>query len=126
MMFLCLGYLNAAKMDASPKEEIDKVMGECRPHLEELYKTGRVLLDAGLESEFKSIRRIDGKVRVVDGPFTETKEMIGSAFLIEAEHLEEAVQIASLHPAVQVGAGSEFEWGIEIRPIHYFEMKKPE
>ncbi|MFD0677142.1 MULTISPECIES: YciI family protein [unclassified Paenibacillus] len=122
MKFLCLGYLDSEKMDALLKEEIDAVMHECRPHLEELYKSGQVIIDAGLTSETKCLRRTNGKVKIMDGPFIETKEMIGSAFLIEAQDMEEAIRIASLHPAVQVGASEQFGWGIEIRPIHYFKL----
>ncbi|MDQ0062554.1 YciI family protein [Paenibacillus harenae] len=121
MKFLCLGYLDPEKMDARPKEEIDAVMGECQPHLEQFYKSNQVVIDAGLSLETKSMRRVNGKVSVIDGPFTETKEWIGSVFLIEARDMEEAIQIASLHPTTQVAAGEQFGWGIEIRPIHYFE-----
>ncbi|MBB6732942.1 YciI family protein [Cohnella zeiphila] len=121
MQFLCLGYLEAEKMDALSKEEIGAVMRECEPHLEALYRSGQVRIDAGLASEAKSLRRKNGKVRVTDGPFTEAKEMIGSAFLIEARDMEEAIRIASLHPTVQVSEGERFGWGIEIRPIHYFK-----
>ncbi|WP_435167892.1 YciI family protein [Paenibacillus glycanilyticus] len=121
MKFLCLGYLNAERMDALPKETIAEVMSQCTPHLEELYGTDQVLIDAGLGTEARSLRRAGGKVKVLDGPFTETKEMIGSVFIIEAENMEEAVRVASLHPAVQVNDGEPFEWAIEIRPIHYFK-----
>ncbi|WP_240159926.1 hypothetical protein [Paenibacillus aceris] len=38
--------------------------------------------------------------------------MIGSAFLIEARDMEEAIRIASLHPTVQVASGEQFGWGI--------------
>lgn len=124
MKYLCLGYFDPKKMDARPKAEIDAVMSECQPHLEELYKSGRVMIDAGLAPESKCLRRVNGKVTVIDGPFTETKEMIGSAFLIEAQDMEEAIRIASLHPATQIGAGEQFGWGIEIRPIHYFEKRE--
>lgn len=110
-------------MDALPKDEIDAVMQECQPHLEEFYNSGKVDIDAGLSSETKCLRRANGKVKVTDGPFIETKEMIGSAFLIEARDMEEAIRIASMHPTVQVGAGEQFGWGIEIRPIHYFKSK---
>jgi hypothetical protein len=123
MKFLCLGYLESDKMDARPKDEIDAIMNECSPHLENFYKSGQVIIDAGLASETKCLRRANGKVKVMDGPFIETKEMIGSAFLIEARDMEEAIQIASLHPTVQVASGEQFGWGIEIRPIHYFESR---
>lgn len=121
MKFLCLGYLNAEAMDAIDKEEITAIMQQCPPHLEEFYNSGQVIIDAGLAPESTSLKRANGKVRVMDGPFIETKEMIGSAFLIEAQDMEDAIRIASLHPAVQVEAGEQFGWRIEIRPIQYFK-----
>ncbi|WP_307439418.1 YciI family protein [Bacillus sp. V2I10] len=124
MIFLCMGYYNAEKMDARPKEEIDAVMRECQPHLDEFYNSGQVVVDAGLELETKCLRRVNGKVTVTDGPFTETKELIGSVFLIEAKDMEEAIQIASLHPTTQVGTGEEFGFRIEIRPVHYFKKNE--
>lgn len=123
MKFLCLGYLDRAKMDACPKEEIDAVMQECQPHLEKMYESGQVVIDAGLSFETKGLRRENGKVKVLDGPFIEAKEMIGGTFLIEAEDMEEAIRIASLHPTVQVDAGEQFGWRIEIHPIQYFRAE---
>ncbi|WP_379137908.1 YciI family protein [Paenibacillus sp. sgz500958] len=121
MKFLCLGYLNSAKMDASPKEKINAVMSECPPHLEKLYESGQVILDVGLTAETICLRQENGQVEVMDGPLIETQETIGSAFIIEAKDMEEAIQIASLHPTLQVSAGEQFGWRVEISPIHYFE-----
>jgi len=123
MKFLCLGYLDYGKMDAHPKDEIDVIMQECPPHLNNFYESGQVIVDAGLGAQSKCLRRENGKIRVMDGPFIESKELIGSAFLIEARDMDEAIRIASLHPTVQMGAGEQFGWGIEIRPIHYFESR---
>lgn len=100
------------------------MMDECQQHTEKFYESGKVLLDAGLESEIKNLRRVDGKVVVTDGPFTETKELIGSIFIFEAENMDEAIQIASIHPTTQVNKGEEFGWRIEIRPVHYFKNDK--
>jgi len=61
----------------------------------------------------------------VDGPYAETKEMLGGAFLIEADDMDDAIRIASLHPTTQVSAGEGLGWVLEIRPIHYFEMPAP-
>jgi hypothetical protein len=52
--------------------------------------------------------------------------MIGSAFLIEGQDMEEAIRVASLHPTTRVVAGEQLHWGIEIRPIHYLERREPE
>ncbi|MEH7440733.1 YciI family protein [Bacillus sp. JJ1122] len=124
MIFLCMGYFNPEKMDARPRAEIDAVMSECQPVVENFYESGKVLIDAGLESETKSLRRVNGKVIVTDGPFTETKELIGSIFIFEAEDMDEAIQLASLHPTTQISRGEEFGWRIEIRPVHYFKNDK--
>lgn len=124
MIFLCMGYFNPEKMDARPRAEIEAVMSECQPVVENFYKSGKVLIDAGLESETKSLRRVNGKVIVTEGPFTETKEMIGSIFIFEAESMDEAIQLASLHPTTQISRGEEFGWHIEIRPVHYFKNDK--
>ncbi|WP_409290160.1 YciI family protein [Peribacillus sp. SCS-37] len=124
MIFLCMGYFNREAMDARPSAEIEAVMNECQHHLDNFYESGEVLVDAGLESESKSLRRVDGKVVVTDGPFTEAKEMIGSIFIFEAESMDEAIQLASLHPAAQVDKGEEFGWRIEIRPVHHFKKDK--
>ena len=99
-------------------------MSECQPHVEKFYESGKVLIDNGLESETKTLRRVNGKVIVTDGPFTETKELIGSIFIFEAEGMDEAIQLASLHPTTQVNRGDEFGWRIEIRPVHYFKNDK--
>ncbi|WJH37509.1 YciI family protein [Paenibacillus sp. CC-CFT747] len=110
-------------MNAHPEEEIQAVMDECGPHLKQLYESGHLILDAGLELESKGLRRTNGKVKVTDGPFTESKEMIGSVFILEAQNMEEALRLASLHPATQLDAEEEWGWRIEIRPIHHFEIR---
>jgi len=61
------------------------------------------------------IRPRDGKPVVTDGPYVETKEQVGGLVIIEAADLNEAVRIASLHPAAHLG--EKLGWGVEIRPI---------
>jgi hypothetical protein len=58
----------------------------------------------------KSIRVREGKKLVTDGPFAETKEVVGGFDLIDCGSLEEAVEIASEHPVAQIGT-------IEVRPL---------
>jgi hypothetical protein len=74
------------KMDARPRPDIEAVMAECQPHTKEFYESDKVLYDADLESEIQNLRRVDGKVMVTDGPFTESKELIG-----KAEDIDEAI-----------------------------------
>ncbi|AYC30555.1 YciI family protein [Paenisporosarcina cavernae] len=119
MKFICMGYLNPEKMDARPEAEIEEVMNECAVQLETFFQSGKVLLDVGLEKEVKSLSRKNGQIVIQE--VQQTNEAIGSVFMIEAQDMEEAIKIASLHPTVQVEKGVEFEWRIEIHPIHFFQ-----
>jgi hypothetical protein len=58
----------------------------------------------------RSVRVRNGKTMVTDGPFAETKEVVGGFDIIECGSSEEAVEVAAGHPAAQVGT-------IEVRPL---------
>lgn len=124
MKFLCFGYLSPEKMNVLPKGEVEAIMNECSPHLQKFYMSGQVMMDVGVEAEVKSLRRENGNIKVMDNALVDLDERIGSVFLIEANDMEEAIRIASLHPTTQLDAGEELGWRIEIRPIHYFEKSE--
>ncbi len=121
MKFICVGYFDQKAMDLLPKAEVEAIMNKCDPYVQELYKSGHLIYDAGLDIETRSVRTRRGKLSATDGPFVETKEQIGGVFVIEAQDFDDAVRIASLHPAARMG--EEFGWGIEIRPIRIFEKR---
>ena len=120
MKFLCLGYYDEKKWDARTPDDEAAIRKDCQPHDEALRATGRMLMVASLAltTATVSIRPRNGKPMVTEGPFAETKEQIGSFFLIEAENVEEAIAIASKHPAANLN--ERLGWGIEIRPIEFF------
>lgn len=62
MKFLCFGYLSPEKMNVLPKGEIEAIMSECSPHLQKFYLSGQVIMDVGVETEVKSIRREKGNI----------------------------------------------------------------
>ena len=62
-----------------------------------------------------------GKSAVTDGPYAEAKELVGGVILIEAPNKEEAIRIASLHPAATLG--EHIGWGIEVHPIGVCSVK---
>ncbi|MDX8344555.1 YciI family protein [Rossellomorea sp. YZS02] len=124
MKFLCVGYYNAEKMDRKPKEEIDAIMAKCGPHLDAFFKSGQVMVDAGVEKGVKQLRRSGGQVVVEDTH--ERAEKIGSVFIIEAEELEDAIRVASLHPSVQVDEGEGFGWRLEVHPVHSYKGEMDE
>ena len=61
-----------------------------------------------------SVRVRDGKSVASDGPFAETKEQLGGFYLVNAENLDEAVEIASRIPDAVRGT-------IEVRPVMEFD-----
>lgn len=61
----------------------------------------------------RTVRVQDGKPTLTDGPFVETKEQLGGYYLVEANDINEATQIASNIPGARYG-------GVEVRPIMTF------
>ena len=59
----------------------------------------------------KTVRVRDGEAIVTDGPYAETKEQIGGVLILEAQNLDQAIQLMSKHPGVRLGGP------FEIRPI---------
>src|SRR5215471_854201 len=99
-----------------PSEELIAAMGK---YNEELMKAG-VLVDLlGLQPSSKGarVKFSQGKRTVIDGPFAETKELIGGYWIIQANSKEEAIEWAKRAPAPHGDQDAE----IEIRQI--FELE---
>jgi hypothetical protein len=61
-------------------------------------------------SDAVTVRVREGETLRTDGPFAETKEQVGGFDLIECENLDEAIEVASQHPAARFGF-------VELRPL---------
>jgi hypothetical protein len=118
--YLCLAYYNEQKFNALSREELKALVSQCPPHDKALRESGHLLSVAALQPPEASafLRPRKGKISTTDGPFIETNEQVGSFFLIEAGNMDEAIRVASLHPAAHLG--EEVGWGIEIRPVRFF------
>jgi hypothetical protein len=115
--YLCLGYYDTAAYDRLSEADRLAMARECAPHDAELRATGRMLSVASLaHGVHATLRPSESGTSVTDGPFAEAKEMVGSFFVIEADDMEDAVRVASLHPAARVR--SDLGFAIEVRPIH--------
>ena len=81
---------------------------------EEMYKAGVLVVAEGLNPAGKGARIAvrDGKRHLVDGPFTESKELIGGFYVIEVKSLEEAIDWALRCPT-----GLGFDDVLEIRQL---------
>jgi hypothetical protein len=83
-----------------------KVFEEMNRYNEELQKAGVLLALDGLHPASKGarVRVKDGKKQVVDGPFTEAKEIIGGYWVIQTRTREEAVEWARRVPLAEDGS----------------------
>lgn len=122
MKYLCLAYYDEKAFEALPKAELDAIVSRCPEYDQKLRESGHLVVQASLGSSKSSIaiRPRNGRASVTDGPYVETRELAGGFFIIEARDLNEAIRVASLHPAANLG--ERVGWGIEVRPIEMFEQ----
>ena len=111
MKYICFGYLDAQKWEKIPPAEQMAMIDRCLAYDDTLKKNGHWVSGEGLQGPEStvSLHHKNGKVVVTDGPYAETKEILGGLLIVEARDLNHAIQLISNHPGVQMGA-----W--EIRP----------
>ena len=81
----------------------------------EARERGVYLSGEGLEDieAATTVRIRDDKVLTTDGPFAETKEVLGGFFLLECKNLDEAIEYAAKIPTATLGS-------VEVRPVMEF------
>lgn len=116
MQFLMLIYTDPQLLDALPEGEFDAWMRGCIRKADDLRAEGCLLASQQLEAPAtaKSLRVRQGRETVLDGPFAETKEVLAGFNLIEADSLDDAMDIARQFPWSRTGC-------IEVRPVRDFE-----
>lgn len=88
----------------------------------------KTLLDtAGLQATDKGarVRSAKGKLSVTDGPFTESKEIIGGYALVDVKSHAEAMAIATRFMELHRVHWPEFEGMCEVRPLEVFDAPAP-
>ncbi|SFC33557.1 YciI family protein [Tropicimonas isoalkanivorans] len=110
MKYLCLVYLDQENWSACP----DPV---CADYAQGLEESKRLLAAEPLHPVHTAttVRVRNGQVQLYDGPFAETKELLAGFYLVEANDLNEAIQIASGIPPAKHGA-------IEVRPVRQLDL----
>ena len=119
MRYACLIYYNPKVLfDQSP--EAESVLAECATHDDKLKASGHFVTAEALDlpESAMTVRVRDGKVSTVDGPFMETKEMLGGFIVIEARDLDEAARVAAAIPQARLGF-------VEVRPVVDFSEPPP-
>jgi hypothetical protein len=98
----------------------DELLSAMAKYNEQLMKAGVLLDMAGLKPTSKGarVRFSGGKPKVIDGPFTEAKELIGGYWIIQVKSREEAIEWAKRAPAPH---GPHQDSEIELR--QFYEME---
>ena len=97
-----------------PSEQLMADMGKL---IEELTASGQLVSTAGLRPTAEGVRvrlHRGGKLSVVDGPFTETKEVIGGYAILEAQSKAEAVELTRRFLKIH---GTEWDVECEVRQL---------
>jgi hypothetical protein len=120
MKYLGLAYFTPEKFAAMAAADVQALVSQCPTLDKRMLATGKVLLSASLgeQENWVTLRPQQGQTHVSDGPYTEAKEVVGGLFIIEAGTREEALQIASMHPAATLGEAGG--WAIELIPLDFY------
>jgi hypothetical protein len=85
----------------------------------EAMKSGAMVDTAGLQptAKGKRVRLAKGKITVIDGPFTESKEVVGGYAIVEAKTYDEAMKLATRFMDLHRIHWPKFEGECEVRPL---------
>ena len=110
MKYLCLVYLDQEHWSACP----DHV---CAAYAKQLSDGKRLIAGEPLHPVHTAttVRVRNGQVQLYDGPFAETKELLAGFYLVDANDLNEAIQIASGIPPAKHGS-------VEVRPVRQLDV----
>ena len=111
MQYMLLIYNSGDWQDLSPEQQ-QEIGGAYFAFTEELQAAGKMVAGDALQptSTATSVRVRDGETLTTDGPFAETKEVLGGYYLIDVESLDEALHAAAMIPSARYGH-------IEVRPV---------
>jgi hypothetical protein len=109
MKFVALVYLEDDKLRAVPDSE-------CMDCGKGFQAAGKLVAAEALQpvKTAKTLRIRHGALRVVDGPFAETKELLAGFYLLDAKDMDEALAMAAKIPPAREGS-------IEVRPVRELE-----
>lgn len=123
MKFLCLCHYESARFAELTPADFEEIGAICAPHDAALKASGKVeMIGAlGMPEQSRTLAVENGAVVAKAGPYAATPEPFGAFFIVEADDIDDAVEIAKLHPGTHLG--DKFgRGGIEVRPIDFVEQ----
>ena len=114
MIYACLVYHDESAFTHMSKSELETLQRDSLAYDRTLESAGKLLLARPLKRpQTAKLVKVRAKKRhLMDGPFTETKEQLIGFLLVNAESMDEAVEIAAKVPLAKTGA-------IEVRELSF-------
>jgi len=112
MQYMLLIYGDEGARGSATKEQMGQMYAAYGAYTEAMKKAGVFKAGDPLQasSTATTVRAREGKTKVLNGPYAETKEQLGGYYLIEAADLDSALSWAARCPGAQFGS-------IEVRPV---------
>ncbi|KPP97985.1 YciI family protein [Marinobacter sp. HL-58] len=119
MKYVALVYYQESIINSMSEKEWHDLNQECIAGVERLTEQGKYVTGQPLQSveTATTVRVRDDEVLISDGPFAETKEQLAGFYLLDANDLNEALQLASRIPPARFGS-------IEVRPVRELPPKE--
>jgi hypothetical protein len=119
MKYLCLIYFAQYVFDALSESDHAALTRESLEYDDQLRRQGHYIASSALQPvrAATTVRVRGDKISMTDGPFAETKEILGGFIFIGARDLNEALRIAGKIPMARLGS-------IEVRPVQNFDTAR--
>jgi hypothetical protein len=116
MKFMLLCYDDEAAWEKAGQAALQDAMQEAVELCHEIHAKGQYILASPLHpvAMATSVRVRNGRRLVTDGPFAETREVLGGFYLIDVANRDEAIATAARHSGARVGT-------VEVRPVMELE-----
>ena len=112
MKYMLMDYVQNAGWEALTKGEQEHWLGAYKAYMEAMTKAGVLNSSGGLKpaSMATTVRVVNDKTQVLDGPYAESKEQLGGYHIIEVADLDAAIAWAARSPTALHGV-------VEVRPM---------
>jgi len=112
MKYILMDYVNEAGWPQLTRAEQEHWLGAYRAYMEAMTKAGVLRSSNGLQrtSAATTVRVVEGKTQVLDGPYADSKEQLGGFHIIEVADLDAAIAWAARSPTALHGV-------VEVRPV---------
>jgi len=112
MRYMLLIYSEPDAWPSFPPDDQERMMGEYLAFTQRIAESGELIAGEPLKGidTATAVRVREGRTTSTDGPFAETKEVLGGYYLVDVPDLDRAIELAAQIPDARFGT-------VEVRPV---------